>query len=80
MAGMAKPNANYRLIAVSILDGALYDIAEFQNYEDLLKHAFAIKRWDIHCIAVETGQRLVDRATIETPKVLSSYVPTGCDH
>ena len=44
---------NYRLIAISLLDGSLYDIAEFINYQSLIDHAKAITRWDIHCIAIE---------------------------
>jgi len=61
-------NANYRLIAVSILDGSTYDIVEFRDWQALVKHAQAITRFDIHCFAVDISGDIAMSTLIRTGK------------
>lgn len=60
---------NYRLIAVSVIDGSTYDVAEFRDFADVISHAHAITRWDIHCFAVDIVEAI--------PRVLSTLITTG---
>jgi hypothetical protein len=55
---MTKPTdyraPNYRVIIISVIDGTLYDVAEFVNLADADAHAIAAKstRWDLHPVYV----------------------------
>jgi len=61
---------NYRLIATSFIDGSLYDIAEFENFQSVKKYAQAITRWDIHVYVVNLTEGFA-------PYVMSTLVRTG---
>jgi hypothetical protein len=61
---------NYRLIAVSIIDGSTYDVAEYRDFQSVLEHVRGITRWDVHCFAVDIS----DSAK---PYVLSTLLTRG---
>lgn len=44
---------NYRVIAVSILDGTTYSVEEFRDFADVLTHVRGITRFDIHVFCVD---------------------------
>jgi hypothetical protein len=60
---------NYRLIAVSIIDGTTYDVAEFVNFAEVITHAKAITRWDVHCFCVALCP--------ERPYAMATLIETG---
>jgi len=62
---------NYRLIAVSILDGSTYDVAEFRDFQSVIEHARAITRWDIHVFCVDISS--------DKPYKMGCLISTGVE-